>query len=81
LVEFRREHGHCNVPQNYVANPQLGLWVMNQRAKLKNYIDKKAFLSANKAIQDRIHKLNDTGFVWNAVDHLHDAHWEKMFVS
>jgi hypothetical protein len=54
---------------------------MRQRVELKNYIDEKAFLSANKTIQDRIDKLNGIGFVWNGVDHLHDAHWEKMFVS
>jgi hypothetical protein len=81
LLDFKQKHGHCNVPQNYEANPQLGLWVMNQRGELKDFIDEKAFLLANKTIQDRIHKLNDIRFIWNGLDHLHDAHWEKMFVS
>ena len=33
LVEYKRVHGNCNVPCTYNANPQLGNWVNNQRAK------------------------------------------------
>jgi hypothetical protein len=80
LLDFKRKHGHCYVPQHYEANPQLGKWSKNQRTELKNYIGEKA-LSANKIIQDRIDKLNGIGFIWNGLGHLHDAHWETMFVS
>jgi hypothetical protein len=27
LIEFKRSHGHCEVPQNYSSNPSLGTWV------------------------------------------------------
>ena len=31
LVEFKDEFGHCNVSQNYAANPALAKWVRTQR--------------------------------------------------
>eukprot|EP00984_Skeletonema_dohrnii_P027840 scaffold17533_cov113-Skeletonema_dohrnii-CCMP3373.AAC.1 len=27
LLEFKQQHGHCDVPQTYAPNPKLGLWV------------------------------------------------------
>ena len=32
LVQFNVEHKHCNVPQRFKDNPQLGTWVETQRA-------------------------------------------------
>ena len=29
LVEFEREHSHCNVPAIYERDPQLGTWTNN----------------------------------------------------
>ena len=52
LVEYKRVHGNCNVPQDYKANPALGIWVMRQRTN-------KETTSANKRNQ-----LNSIGFVW-----------------
>ena len=52
LVEYKRVHGHCNVPQDYKANPQLGNWVKRQRPN-------KETTSENKRNQ-----LNSIGFVW-----------------
>jgi hypothetical protein len=46
-------HGDCNVPKRYKANPQLGSWVKNQRKQAK--LD-----------DEKINKLNDIGFLWNA---------------
>eukprot|EP00984_Skeletonema_dohrnii_P030330 scaffold21730_cov116-Skeletonema_dohrnii-CCMP3373.AAC.7 len=27
LLEFKQQHGHCDVPQTYAPNPKLGVWV------------------------------------------------------
>jgi hypothetical protein len=31
LIEFKRSHGHCEVPQNYSENASLGTWVNKVR--------------------------------------------------
>ena len=36
LIEFKRSHGHCEVPQNYSSNPSLGTWVNKVREKRDN---------------------------------------------
>lgn len=36
---FKRQHGHCNVPQKYDKNPSLGAWVARQRLIMRQYDD------------------------------------------
>lgn len=36
LLNFQRDHGHCNVPQKYSHNPSLGAWVAQQRRRYKH---------------------------------------------
>jgi hypothetical protein len=55
LMKYIREFGHCNVPQKYDANPQLGEWVITQRKTFKN----------GSIREDRLAKLNELGFRWN----------------
>ena len=31
LLQFKQQHGHCNVPKDYAPNKQLGAWVHRQR--------------------------------------------------
>ena len=57
LQEYKKEHGHCNVPQSYSDNPQLGRWVSRQRQAKKNEI-----LST-----DKIQKLDQIGFQWTLI--------------
>jgi len=52
LEEYKREHGHCNVPQQYKENPQLGSWVNTQRR----------FYIQNKLSSERIEALERIGF-------------------
>jgi hypothetical protein len=33
LAEFKRVHGHCNVPVNWTPDPQLGRWLSGQRLR------------------------------------------------
>ena len=54
LCEFKREHGHTNVPTGYKENPSLAVWVMNQRQTYKKGLMK----------EERIKKLENIGFKW-----------------
>ena len=63
LIEFKNEHGHCNVPQG----DSLGVWVNYQCTIYRR----------NRLDQKRIDKLNDLGFVWDALE----ATWLEYFVS
>lgn len=56
LMLFKKETGHCRVSQKYKPNPQLGEWCITQRKHFK-----KGWLSL-----ERIAKLNQIGFVWDA---------------
>jgi len=56
LKQYKKDNGHCLVPQQCKKNPKLGKWVNTQRTYRKN---------ANTS-QDRIDRLNGVGFVWDA---------------
>ena len=61
LQEFYREHGHSNVPEHYPGNPSLGSWCMNQRT----YYSRRCLGEMTSLTEERIHLLEDVGFVWN----------------
>jgi superfamily II DNA or RNA helicase len=65
LITYREIYGHCNVPQSWPENPELGRWVSFQR-----YLRKKERLSG-----DRIRRLEKIGFTWDTKE----AYWEEMF--
>lgn len=71
LLEFKKEHGHCNVPYNYKPNPELGRWVKRQRFQYR------LLQTSNKShmTTDRIQLLEDIGFTWD----LHEVQWQKMY--
>ena len=60
LVEYKKEYGDCNVPDDWPGNPQLGIWVSNMRSR-------KDILTS-----DRVKRLNELGFVWRTLE----ADWE-----
>jgi hypothetical protein len=64
LVQYRSEHGDCNVPTKYAANPALGRWVSTQRSQYKH------FLSGYRTqmTSDRMDRLNAIGFRWNMTE-------------
>jgi hypothetical protein len=67
LAEFKAKHGHCEVPQRYSLNPELGRWVKDQRT-----LKTKGTLS-----QERIDKLEELGFSWKVKST--EISWEKHF--
>jgi len=54
LKRYKKDHGDCNVPRKYKANPQLGEWVHEQRKLYKN----------GKLPKERIESLQGIGFSW-----------------
>lgn len=55
LLSYKKNHGGSTVvPQEYTSDPKLGLWVHDQRKKMKT----------GKLSEDRISALNSIGFTW-----------------
>jgi hypothetical protein len=63
LADYRKIHGHCNVPQNYSENAKLGTWVGTQRTQYKLHLEGKTSHMTNFRIQD----LESVGFEWGVL--------------
>jgi hypothetical protein len=63
LVDYKAQHGHCNVPKRYKHDRKLAKWVGTQRHRKKN-LD-----------EDQEEALDDIGFVWNYLEHS----WRTQF--
>jgi hypothetical protein len=62
LSDYRKLHGHCNVPRNYSENIELGLWVKRQTINYRLLQEGKT--SPMSAL--RIQALESLGFKWTA---------------
>jgi predicted chitinase len=63
LAEYRRLHGHCNVPNRYSENTKMAHWVVTQRKQYKVYQEgKKSSLTLS-----RIQELENMGFEWDVL--------------
>ena len=60
LADYRKTHGHCNVPRNYSENTKLANWVRTQRMKYK--LQQEGKTSPMTAL--RIQALESLGFEW-----------------
>lgn len=75
LLTFKEEFGHCNVPVKYNSNKSSGTWcgtVRRTHTKMQKGMNTKYKLS-----QDRIERLKEIGFQWQAIDY--DEGFEKRF--
>jgi len=54
LRGFKAANGHCDIPVEWLENPQLGLWVSNQRQRKK----------IGNLHPEREWLLNEIGFIW-----------------
>jgi hypothetical protein len=54
LKQFRKEHGHCNVPSTYSANRPLAKWVSNVRRQKQT----------GKVTPELARRLSRLGFAW-----------------
>mmetsp|Transcript_40771 Transcript_40771/g.79772 ORF Transcript_40771/g.79772 Transcript_40771/m.79772 type:complete len:606 (+) Transcript_40771:217-2034(+) len=60
LLDFKEANGHCNVPQFYKKDPELGVWVMTQRTQYRYRAQgKKSHLHEAREVV-----LRDAGFDW-----------------
>jgi hypothetical protein len=69
LADYRKVHGHCNVPRKYSENTQLGTWVGTQRYQYKLHREGKTSLMTHSRIQE----LESLGFDWDCLG----ATWEN----
>ena len=65
LVDFFKLHGHCNVPDEWTAQPELARWVAMQRRAKK----------LNQLTPERVSRMEEIGFAWST----HDGDWDAMF--
>jgi hypothetical protein len=66
LLEYKEIKGHCNVPQKFSPNPQLGHWVMHQR-QTRKILHK-----------ERKDKLDSIGFVFGKIYVDWDFRFEQL---
>ena len=52
LVKYKDQHGDCNIPISYEANPSLGAWAFSQKMANKK----------KKLTDDRFERLSELGF-------------------
>jgi Helicase associated domain len=65
LKEFRRRHGHCNVPSVYNPNQKLSTWVKCQRRQHKLLVAGKR----SNMTWPRVENLEALEFVWEVRPH------------
>jgi hypothetical protein len=60
LDDYRKVHGHCNVPDRYSENTKLGTWVATQRYQYSLHLEGKT----SSMTLPRIEALERLGFEW-----------------
>jgi hypothetical protein len=66
LEAFQREFGRCNGSRKYSANPSLGQWCNTMRYSYNQI--QQGQISKRNLTQDKIERLEEIGFKWNAHD-------------
>jgi len=61
LQAYQADKGHCNVPRQWRDNPQLGVWVNNQRVEKRKFDQSKRA----KIRPEHVGRLDGIGFEWN----------------
>jgi len=67
LTAYKKQHGHCNVPDKWNPDLQLGSWVNVQRT----------FRVKGRLQPERIRKLEVLGFIWDLVN----SFWDKKYMQ
>jgi len=67
LSSYKQIHGDCNVPVEWLENPELGQWCYVQRRTFRK----------NKISAERIQRLEQLGFVWERLE----TRWDEMFAA
>jgi competence protein ComGC len=72
LADYRKIHGHSNVPKGYSGNGKLAKWVENQRQQYRLRQEG----NTSQMTLSRIYALESLGFEWNNVS---VVAWELRF--
>ena len=67
LIKFKKDNGHCNVPQRYTANPSLGQFCTNMRVAYNCLLIKKK--PKHNLSNERIERLQEIGLKWKVKDY------------
>jgi hypothetical protein len=59
LSDFKQEHGHMKIPQQYNENPKLGIWAIRWRSKYREY----KRTNGQKGDPERMKHLESIGLV------------------
>lgn len=74
LLLFRREHGHCLVPNSFPENQALAQWVKRQRYQYKLKLENKRSTMSD----ERVNALDRVGFVWFSHAAVWDEHIQEL---
>ena len=75
LKQFQQCHGHCNVPRDYSAKNELGLWVMTQRTQ---YRLRHEGNQSSHMTDERVAMLEEIGFIWNPQESAWMTRYEEL---
>ena len=91
LLAYKNKHGNVLVPQNYIEDPPLGIWVTRQRKIYLKFFEGHDSIDASlladtaaelattripaEVHEARLKSLVDVGFVW----HVLEAQWLEMY--
>lgn len=65
LKEYKKKHGDCDVPNNWLDNQPLSSWVSKQRQQYKLYSRRAGGVSTSCHLtKERVGQLNELGFDW-----------------
>jgi hypothetical protein len=73
LADYRKIHGHYDVPKNYSENIELSVWVSTQRSNYKWHQEGKI----SPMTLSRIQELESLGFEWDS----YDAAWQDRLTE
>lgn len=74
LVEFKKENGHCHVPQRYHPNKSLGKWVHKQRQEFRKL--RKG--ESSSLTKNRVEALKSIGFQCTPSNKA-ESLWQKRY--
>jgi hypothetical protein len=73
LANYRKIHGHCNVPKRFSENTKLGQWVSKQRNNYRLHLEVKT----SSMTTFRIQELESLGFEWDC----NGITWEHYLIE
>ncbi|KAL7557493.1 hypothetical protein ACA910_019339 [Epithemia clementina (nom. ined.)] len=76
LMAYKRENGHCLVPNRYPDDPSLGSWVSTQRRQHRILLE--GGNEPTSMTEERIARLEAIGFQWSTKDPRH-VPWQHRY--